>query len=112
MFESSEELLQKIRLGEDTSLELKTVRFRGDRVHEPERVDMADELAAIANTHDGVPIISSESERLSGKKPTYRLIDDSELLLTIIPQGWSVRMSSSIRSSRRPPFSSCGTTRP
>jgi predicted HTH transcriptional regulator len=32
---------------------------------------------------DGVPIILRESERLSGKKPVYRLIDDSELLLTI-----------------------------
>ena len=32
---------------------------------------------------EGVPIILSESEELSGKKPVYRLIDDSELLLTI-----------------------------
>lgn len=32
---------------------------------------------------DGVRIIMDESERLSGKKPTYELLDDSELLLTI-----------------------------
>ncbi len=32
---------------------------------------------------DGVPIIIDESERLSGKKPVYTLINDSELLLTI-----------------------------
>jgi len=32
---------------------------------------------------DGVPIIMTESEKLSGKKPTYKLINDSELLLTI-----------------------------
>lgn len=32
---------------------------------------------------DGVPIILRESEALSGHKPEYRLIDDSELLLTI-----------------------------
>ncbi|WP_246041626.1 ATP-binding protein [Desulfoglaeba alkanexedens] len=32
---------------------------------------------------DGVPIILSESEKLSGKKPVYQLIDDSELLLTV-----------------------------
>ena len=32
---------------------------------------------------EGVPIILNESEKLSGKKPVYRLIDDSELLLTI-----------------------------
>ena len=36
---------------------------------------------------DGVPIILNESEKLSGKKPTYRLIDDSELLLTVFSAG-------------------------
>ncbi len=32
---------------------------------------------------EGVPIILSRSERLSGKAPRYRLIDESELLLVI-----------------------------
>jgi predicted HTH transcriptional regulator len=32
---------------------------------------------------DGVPIILNDSEKLSGKKPVYQLIDDSELILTI-----------------------------
>ena len=32
---------------------------------------------------EGVQIIMENSERLSGKRPVYRLIDDSELLLTI-----------------------------
>ena len=32
---------------------------------------------------DGVPIILRESETLSGRLPVYRLIDDSELMLTI-----------------------------
>jgi predicted HTH transcriptional regulator len=32
---------------------------------------------------EGVPIILSRSEALSGRKPEYRLIDDSELMLTI-----------------------------
>lgn len=54
MFDSPEELLRQIRLGEDTSLELKSVRFRGDRVTEPRREDLADEIAAFANTSDGV----------------------------------------------------------
>ena len=54
MFDSSEELLRSIRLGEDSSLELKDVRFRGASVSEPGRDDLADELAAIANTRDGV----------------------------------------------------------
>jgi ATP-dependent DNA helicase RecG len=32
---------------------------------------------------EGVPLILRESERLSGKRPVYRMVDDSELLLTI-----------------------------
>ncbi len=36
---------------------------------------------------DGVPIILDESKRRSGKTPEYRLIDDSELLLTIYAAG-------------------------
>ncbi len=62
MFDSPEELLQKIRLGEDTSLELKTVRFRGNRVAEPRRDELADELAAIANTHDGVLVLGVDDK--------------------------------------------------
>ena len=62
MFDSPEELLQKLRLGEDTSLELKTVQFRGDRVSEPKRDDLADELAAIANTHDGVLVLGVDDK--------------------------------------------------
>ncbi len=62
MFDSPEELLQKIRLGEDTSLELKTIRFRGGRVAEPRREDLADEIAAIANTHDGVLVLGVDDK--------------------------------------------------
>ncbi len=62
MFDSREELLQKIRLGEDTSLELKAVQFRGNRVSEPRREDLADELAAIANTHDGVLVLGVDDK--------------------------------------------------
>lgn len=62
MFDSPGELLQKIRLGEDTSLELKTVQFRGDRVSEPKRDELADELAAIANTHDGVLVLGVDDK--------------------------------------------------
>lgn len=34
---------------------------------------------------EGVPIILSESEKLSGRRPVYQLIDDAELMLTIYP---------------------------
>lgn len=32
---------------------------------------------------EGVPIIISESEELSGRKPEYKLLDDAEVMLTI-----------------------------
>ena len=35
---------------------------------------------------EGVPIILSRSETLSGKRPTYRMVDESELILTIYAQ--------------------------
>ena len=38
---------------------------------------------------EGVPIIISESEKLSGKAPEYQVLDDSELMLTI----YSARIS-------------------
>jgi predicted HTH transcriptional regulator len=57
MFDSKEQLLDKIGLGEDTVLELKAVRFSGDRVVGPTREDLADELAALANTRDAVLVL-------------------------------------------------------
>jgi ATP-dependent DNA helicase RecG len=62
VFDSAEELLRKIRLGEDTSLELKRVAFRGQKVVEPKRDDLADELAAIGNTHDGAIILGVDDK--------------------------------------------------
>ncbi len=62
MFDSSETLLNRIRLGEDTSLELKAVRFKGARVSSPKRDDLANELAAMANTHDSVLVLGVDDK--------------------------------------------------
>ena len=62
MFDSPEELLRKIHLGEDTSLELKSVRFKEGRVSEPKRDDLANEISAIANTHDGVLVMGVDDK--------------------------------------------------
>ncbi len=62
MTNSPEELLQRIRLGEDTSLELKEIRFRGDSVSSPCRHDLADELAAIGNTYDGAVVLGVDDK--------------------------------------------------
>src|SRR5680860_626382 len=57
MFDSTKELLDKIRLGEDSFLELKEVRFAGERVNAPHRDSVADELAAFANARGGVFVL-------------------------------------------------------
>lgn len=57
MFASRSDLLEKIRLGEDSFLELKEVRFAGGRVRGPEQNDLADELAAFANSRGGVLLL-------------------------------------------------------
>lgn len=57
MYDSKRELLEKIWYGEDSLLELKAVWFRGDRVQRPAGNDLADELAAFANTKDGVLLL-------------------------------------------------------
>ncbi len=49
MFDSREELLRKIRLAEDTSPELKTVAFKGDRILGPRREAFAQRYRRIAS---------------------------------------------------------------
>lgn len=62
MFDGAEELLRKIQLGEDTSLELKAVLMAGDKVKAPARADLADEIAAIANTSSGVIVFGVDDK--------------------------------------------------
>ncbi len=57
MFEMQSELLEKIRLGEDSYLELKEVRIAGGKIRGPNQNDLADELAAFANTRGGVLLL-------------------------------------------------------
>ena len=57
VFDSKKELLDQIRLGESTRLELKEVRFRKGRVTGPPAKNLADELAAFANGHGGVCVL-------------------------------------------------------
>jgi len=92
MFDSQEELLRHIRLGEDSRLELKAVHFRGDRVARPGR-DLADELAAMGNTADAVLILG---------------VDDKTRDVTGIPPGRLDEVESYVREichdSIKPPL--------
>lgn len=60
MLGTRSELLEKIRLGEDTFLELKEVKFAGDKVRGPTQDGLADELAAFANSVGGVLLLGVE----------------------------------------------------
>ena len=51
------ELMRRIRLGEDSGLELKEVKLAGNRVAGPDRDKFADELAAFANSKGGVAVL-------------------------------------------------------
>ncbi|MGI6087505.1 MAG: ATP-binding protein [Kiritimatiellia bacterium] len=62
MFETTDDLLKRIRLGEDSSLELKDLRYKGDQVNDPHQNSMADELAAMANTANGVFVLGVDDK--------------------------------------------------
>jgi len=53
----SEDLLRRIRLGEDSELELQHVLLAGSKVTGPTRNDFADELAAFANGRGGTLLL-------------------------------------------------------
>ena len=62
MFDRIAELMEKIRLGEDSHLELKEVRFVSGKVSSPNRNSLADELAAFANSRGGVLVLGVEDK--------------------------------------------------
>lgn len=53
MADETEQLLRRIRLGEDSTLELKRIVVAGQRISDPSRDAMSDELAAFANSRSG-----------------------------------------------------------
>jgi len=73
MLETAAELLEKIRLGEDSFLELKEVRFAGQKVTAPHRDGLADELAAFANSRGGVCVLGVDDAREVLGVPLERL---------------------------------------
>ncbi len=57
MFDSKQELLDKIQLGKDSVFELRVVQLISGKVNHPEPKELADELAALANTKDGTLLL-------------------------------------------------------
>lgn len=58
----AQELLFHIRLGEDSSIEFKEVRFAGNRPTSPNRDSMAHEIAAFANGQGGRMLLGVEDK--------------------------------------------------
>lgn len=50
-------LARRIRLGEDSTMEFKRVMLSGDRVSNPHRNELSDELAAFANSRGGTLVL-------------------------------------------------------
>ena len=64
---------EEVRLGKDSALELKEVRFQGPRVSAPRRNDIADELAGFANSGGGRLVLGVSDDR------TPQSLDPSQL---------------------------------
>ncbi len=60
--DSLDDLARRIRLGEDSELELKRVLLAGARVTDPGRGDFADELAAFANGRGGTLVLGVDDK--------------------------------------------------
>lgn len=60
--DSIENLIRRIRLGEDSELELKRVLLAGARIAAPSRDDFADELAAFANGGGGTVVLGVDDK--------------------------------------------------
>ena len=62
------ELARRIQLGEDSKLELKSVRLSAKRVTDPSRSGFADELAAMANGRGGTLVlgVDDRTRRIEG----------------------------------------------
>jgi predicted HTH transcriptional regulator len=71
MYENPDQLLKQISLGEDSTLEIKDLRYKGNAVSSPHSASMADELAAMANTASGVFVlgVDDKSRRITGLPP-------------------------------------------
>jgi ATP-dependent DNA helicase RecG len=59
---STDQILDMIRLGEDSGIEFKEVRFSGERVTDPTKDRMAKEIAAMANAKGGWLILGVEDK--------------------------------------------------
>ncbi|MFT3821996.1 MAG: ATP-binding protein [Rubrivivax sp.] len=75
------ELIEKIRLGEDSYLELKELRFAGAKLRGPAQDDLADELAAFANSRGGVLVMGVDDKTRAVLGIPVERLDQAEALV-------------------------------
>ncbi len=80
---STEEIKNQLRLGEDSNWEFKQIAFRGDRPVSPRRDDLADEIAAFANTEGGT-LLCGVTDEGSVQGVSHEQMDALERLLVEI----------------------------
>ena len=56
------DLIKLIRLGEDSTVKIMDLRYRGSQIFEPNRNSTVDEFAAMANTNNGVFILGVDDK--------------------------------------------------
>ncbi|MGH7860433.1 MAG: AlbA family DNA-binding domain-containing protein, partial [Candidatus Binatia bacterium] len=111
MLDAPEELLRRICLGEDTAIELKTVAFQRARIREPSHDDLADEIAAMANTATGIIVfgVDDRTRQIVGV-PLERLDALERLIFEICSD--SIRPPVRYKSFRMELPDESGTARP
>jgi ATP-dependent DNA helicase RecG len=62
MLDTNQELIDKIRLGEDSTFELKAIYTSGSKVTKPDRKDLSDEIGAFGNTNGGVILLGVDDK--------------------------------------------------
>jgi predicted HTH transcriptional regulator len=73
MFDTVQEILDHIKLGEDSFIELKEMKFRGESIVEPYAESLAGEICAFANTAGGVIFIGVNDEDIVQGIPQEKL---------------------------------------
>lgn len=78
------ELIYQIRLGEDSAYEFKSITVKGNKVDQPGRDSIADELAAFANANGGILVLGVADKTREVEGITVADLDTVDLWLANI----------------------------
>jgi predicted HTH transcriptional regulator len=73
MFDTPQEILDHLKLGEDSFIEFKEVKFRGEGVIDPNAESLAGEICAFANTAGGVMLVGIHDSDLVQGIPAEKI---------------------------------------